>query len=124
MGRKDDLRRQIERAERELSRLEAVPDLDAMADGTILAVVIKFPLGRSYTYVGLKTAQHWYLTGNGPDKATGEQVADWLTGEGRRILTIAEVAQIGLIRDLNPGMYKFVPVCMDSSCSCSGGAHP
>lgn len=126
MGRKDDLRRQIERAEKELSRLEAVPDLDAMRDGTVLVVVITWLGSKPYTYVGLKTARHWYFTGSGPDQATGEQVADWLTSKGRRVLNISVLAEIQVvqepavdlgaallnsIRDLGPvgSMYAFAP---------------
>lgn len=118
MGRKDEIRQQIAKLGRELERLEALPDGDAMANGTVVAVGISYPGGRLYHFVGLKAGGHWYFTGrNAPQQASWDNVMDWLTSGTRRVVAFAELARInvdtsapspvldlgGLLADLQPG---------------------
>lgn len=98
--RKAELERAVaagKRAERELERLTALPDLHSMKDGTVLAVAMKFAGSRQpYVYVGIKEQSRWYFTGNGPNKATCDEAAEWMARSGRRVLDIQILAELSL----------------------------
>jgi len=103
MGRREDLRRQIERAERELAKLDALPDFEELPEGSVVALVVTLGRSRPYTFVGLKTAGKWYLTGHrSPNGATTAELEDWLTTQGRRLvgakhLATVEVQTVGFV---------------------------
>lgn len=97
--KKNQIRREMDRLARELSRLESLPDGDAMPNGTVLAVALRFTGGgRSYQYVGLKVADLWYFTGRGPHRASWDEVAEWLARPQVRIIAIESIAELALVR--------------------------
>lgn len=101
MGKKDDLREKIQILNNELERLESMPDFDAMEDGTVLAVVFqRRASGRTVQIVGLKEAGRWSFTGgrDTPDNATGDHVAEWLTGTGKQVVAVEVLARLELVR--------------------------
>lgn len=94
-SKKEELRREIARRERELEGLEGLPDLDEVADGTVLALFVT--LGRSvpYIYVAYRTRGKYYLTGkSSPNAVTADALAEWLTSSGRRLVAAAVVGSI------------------------------
>jgi hypothetical protein len=100
--RKTDLERQVatgERAKRELERLAALPDLAAMPNGTVVAVVLKYHSSPTpYVYVGLKENERWFFTGRqGPTDVSSEDAAAWLAKSGRRVLALEVIAEISVL---------------------------
>lgn len=93
--KKDELRREIARRERELEKLEGLPDLAALTDGTVAGMAVRLGASQPYTYVGLKTGGRWYLTGKtGPNGVTSDKLAEWLTTGGRELVAFLELAEI------------------------------
>jgi hypothetical protein len=98
----DELARKVqegERAKRKLERLSQLPDLEALADGTVLAATLGFLRGgKPYTYIGYKVEGRWYFTGGStsPNKASSEEVAEWLTRSGRRVLGMVVLAELAV----------------------------
>lgn len=105
-GRKTRLRREISRRERELERLESLPDFDALAIGTVVALFIS--QGRSRILdvcIGYKTryknrGHRWFLTGHNPEGSSSDELADWLTSAGRRLENMTVLAEIGPVPGL------------------------
>lgn len=100
--RKTELERQVaagQRAQRELERLNQLPDMAAMADGTVVAVALKYHSSPSpYVYVGLKSNGRWFFTGRqGPTDVTPDEAAAWLAKSGRRVLAFEVLAEIELV---------------------------
>lgn len=110
MSRKDELRRRIRRAERELARLEALPDFDAMADGTILLAVVGYRGRPALPYVGLKTAGLWSFTESGDFRVyrkNGNEVAEWLTSANvvvTNLMTLAQIEVVNPVVDLGAAL--------------------
>jgi hypothetical protein len=93
--RKAELRAEIARREHELARLDALPDFDALADGTVAALMVTLGRSQPYTFIGFKTRGQWYLTGKrSPNGVTSDELAGWLETGGRRLETWAVVAEI------------------------------
>jgi hypothetical protein len=91
--KREQLRREIARRERELEKLESLPDLSAMADGSIVALFVRHAGSKPYTYVAYLTRGRFYLTGKtSPDGVTAEELADWLTTSGRSLVGTMPVA--------------------------------
>lgn len=94
-SKKAELRREIARRERELEKLETLPDFSAMADGTVAALAVRLGSSNPYTYVGLKTGNRWFLTGKtGPNGVTSDKLAEWLSTGGRELMAFLELAEI------------------------------
>lgn len=102
MGRRDELVREIERAaaeraaaEKELEKLNALPDFAAMADGTVFLTVVRLGGRAPYTYVGFKTKGRFYFTGStGPNGVGVDEVQRWLTRAGRTLVAFQELAVV------------------------------
>jgi hypothetical protein len=151
VGRKEDLRRQIERAEKELAKLNAMPDLDAMNNGTVVVAALAYARSpQPYVYVGLKEGGRWYFTGRGPHKATADEVIDFFATGTRKLMHFDVLGKVEVVRAdvieldatlLNavreyPGgrrvsvgkgeMYvaSLSDTCMIPDCGCIGAAHP
>lgn len=93
--KKDELRREIARRERELEKLENLPDFSAYPEGTVAGMAVRLGSSRPYTYVGLKTGGRWYLTGKtGPNGVTSDKLAEWLSTGGRELVAFLELAEI------------------------------
>lgn len=93
--RKAALRAEIERRERELAKLDNLPDLDALADGTVAAMSITLGRSRPYVFIGYKVRSRWYLTGQrSPNGASSDELAEWLVSGGRRLESFAVLAEI------------------------------
>jgi hypothetical protein len=92
--RKAELRAEIARRERELAKLDALPDFEALVDGTVVA--LSLTLGRRpYVYIGYKARERWYLTGrNSPNGVSSDELAEWLVTSGRRLVSAAVLAEI------------------------------
>ena len=100
--RKAELERAVaagQRAQRELERLNQLPDMAAMADGTVVAVALKYHSSPTpYVYVGLKSNGQWFFTGKqGPTDVSSEEAAAWLAKSGRRVLAFEAIAEINLV---------------------------
>lgn len=142
-GRKAELRREIQRRERELAKLDALPDFEELVDGTVAALMVTLGRSRPYTFVAFKTRSHWYLTGQrSPNGVTSDELAEWLVTGGRRLETIVVLAEIETVTmsvDVDLGSllagartgaaidgtgWQPSDVCMIPGCGCVGRAHP
>lgn len=93
--RKAALREEIDRRERELARLDALPDFEELVDGTVMALMITLGRSQPYTFIGYKTRGMWYLTGTrSPNGVSSDALAEWLVSQGRRLVTAAVLAEI------------------------------
>lgn len=97
-NRKEELRREIARRERELEKLDALPDLTQLADGTVLALFVAHGRSKPYTHVAFLTGGKFYLTGRtSPNGVSVDELANWLTTSGRRLVTAAVVGEISTV---------------------------
>lgn len=96
--KKQNLRDEISRRERELARLEALPDLEDVADGTVMALAITYGWrapSRPYVVIGYKVQGLWNLTGEkSPNGVTSDALAEWLSTAGRTLVSARELALI------------------------------
>jgi hypothetical protein len=103
LDKADVLRFQIEQATRELMSLERVPNPADQIDGTVIRWSQTF--GRSvridgtdkqvYTYVAIKAAGRWYVTGNRHNRT-------FTSGELRERLAQAETTGIDIVTAWTP----------------------
>lgn len=95
--RKAALRREIERKERYLESLEAMPDFDGLADGSIVALTVTYGASRPYPVVAYKGGEGWFLTGaKSPNGITGDELSEWLMSQGRHLRAATVVAEFTL----------------------------
>lgn len=95
--RKEDLRKEIARRERELEKLEALPDFEEVADGSVLGMMITLGRSKPYAFVAYKVRGLWYLTGkNSPNGVSSDALSDWLTTGGRRLELAAALAEFAV----------------------------
>jgi hypothetical protein len=93
--RKADLEREIARKARHLEALRAMPDFGELADGTVLALAVTLGRSKPYTYIGLKAADAWYLTGkNSPNGVSSDDLAEWLMSSGRLLVTAEVMGEV------------------------------
>jgi hypothetical protein len=93
--RKAELRAEIARRERELAKLDALPDFEELADGTVAALYVTLGRSRPYVFIAYKVRDRWYLTGrNSPNGASSDELAEWLVSSGRRLEAAAVLAEI------------------------------
>jgi hypothetical protein len=97
------LRRKIERKERYLETLEAMPEFDALEDGTILALTVTYGRSAPYPVVAYNGGGRWYLTGEkSPNGVTGDELAEWLMSGGRHLRTAEPIATFTIQRVAPP----------------------
>lgn len=104
--RKAELERDIARTENRIARqkrrmaeLDALPDFEVLADGTVVALAVTIARSRAYTYVGFKTGGQWYLTGkNSPNGVSSDDLADWLTSGPHRLDTALVLAELETVQ--------------------------
>lgn len=104
--RKAEIRREIERKARYLESLEAMPDLDALADGTVLGLVVTYGPSRPYPVVAYKAGGTWHLTGErSPNKISSDDLAEWLMSGGRhlRVAQILAEFEVGTVPTIDLG---------------------
>lgn len=95
--RKAALRKEIERKERYLESLEAMPDWDSLADGSIVALTVTYGGSRPYPVVAYKGGEGWFLTGaKSPNGITGDDLSEWLMSQGRHLRSATVVAEFTL----------------------------
>ena len=83
------------RAARELEKLNSLPDLDALVDGTVDALGVTYGRSRPYVVIGYKTRDLWYLTGDkSPNGVSSDALASWLTTSGRNLVMFEVLAEI------------------------------
>jgi hypothetical protein len=88
------LRNRIERKERYLETLEAMPEFDALGDGTILALTVTYGRSAPYPVVAYNGGGKWHLTGEkSPNGVTGDELAEWLMSSGRHLRTAQVIAE-------------------------------
>lgn len=93
--RKAELRAEIARRERELAKLDALPDFGELVDGTVMALNVTLGRSRPYVYIAYKARDRWYLTGErSPNRATSDELAEWLVSQGRRLEAAVVLAEI------------------------------
>jgi hypothetical protein len=93
--RKAELRAEIARRERELAKLDALPDFEALVDGSVVALSVVLGRSRPYVYIAYKARDRWYVTGErSPNRATSDDLAEWLVTQGRRLVSAAVIAEI------------------------------
>lgn len=97
MTRMDELARAVregQRAQREMERLAALPNLEEMENGAVIAATLRYNRGGpSYTYIGYKEQDRWYFTGKqAPSGATSDEAMAWLAKSGRRVLNLVHLA--------------------------------
>lgn len=107
-SRRDVLRREIEAAEIErearvaaaekaLAKLDALPDFEELADGTVVGLMVTYGPSRPYAVIAYKVEGMWHLTGkNSPNKIDSDSLADWLITGGRRLRMVAVLAEFGV----------------------------
>lgn len=114
--RKAALRREVERkrqdiarAERYIESIEAMPDLDELVEGSVVAMTVTYGRSRPYPHVAYKGGGKWYLTGkNAPNGVTGDELSEWLMSGGRHLrmatilaeFTVEPVSQADAMFDL------------------------
>jgi hypothetical protein len=103
--RKDALRRELERDEaalrsrierkaRYLETLEAMPDFDRMADGSIVTMLVTHGRSAPYPTIAYKGGSRWYVTGEkGPNGITGDDLGEWLMTGGRHLRSAQLIAE-------------------------------
>jgi hypothetical protein len=97
--RKAELAQIRDRAAKELAKLDALPDFEELADGSIVAMTITYGPSRPYGVVAYKTGGHWFLTGkNSPNKISSDELAGWLATGGRRLQAATVVAEFTVER--------------------------
>lgn len=104
--RKAEIRREIERKARYLESLEAMPDLDALADGTVLGLVVTYGPSRPYPVVAYKAGGTWHLTGErSPNKISSDDLAEWLMSGGRhlRVAQLLAEFEVGTVPTIDLG---------------------
>lgn len=90
--KKAALRSEIERREKELAKLEALPDLTDLVDGSIVALFVTHGGSKPYTYVAFLSGKKFYLTGStSPNGVNVDGLATWLTTGGRRLVGMLPV---------------------------------
>jgi hypothetical protein len=88
------LRRRIERKERYLETLEAMPEFDLMADGSIVTMTVTYGTSRPYPVVAYNGGGKWFLTGDkSPNGITGDELAEWLMSGGRHLRSAQLIAE-------------------------------
>lgn len=89
------LRRRIERKERYLETLEAMPEFDAMPDGSIVTMTVTYGASRPYPVVAYNGGGgKWYLTGEkSPNGVSGDELAEWLMTGGRHLRSAQLIAE-------------------------------
>jgi hypothetical protein len=93
-SRKAEIRRDIERKARYLESLEAMPDLEELADGTVLGLVVTYGPSRPYPVVAYKVGGTWHLTGErSPNKISSDDLAEWLMSGGRHLRAAQVLAE-------------------------------
>lgn len=154
MGRRDELRREltsahrtiarsqrrIRDAERELEELDALPDFEAMAAGTVLALTVQIRRLHSFApdqpvpVIALKDGRgRWHVTGYSGAMDSGRLV-DWLTEDGRRLIGAMELAVLEQVKvqvvhldqqllDLLQDTPRVSEFCELPNCYCDGDAH-
>lgn len=111
--RKAVLRQEIEKRERELARLEALPDFETLVNGSVVAMFVTYGGSRPYTVIGLKERGSWYLTGErSPNGVSSDALGNWLTSSGRRLTGVEVLAEIqvsgGAVVDLGAVLSEVV----------------
>lgn len=97
-SKKEELRREIARRERELEKLDALPDLTQLTDGTVLALFVAHGRSQPYTYVAYLTGGKFYLTGaTSPNKVSADELAVWLTTSGRKLIGLAVIGEVAVV---------------------------
>lgn len=92
--RKTALRKEIERKARYLESLEAMPDLDELAEGSVVAMTVTYGGSRPYPVVAYKGGGRWHLTGKqSPNGVTGDELAEWLMSQGRHLRSATVLAE-------------------------------
>jgi hypothetical protein len=82
---RESLQKQIERAQAELDRLDALPDEPAGGDVLVIWFTKRFPGGdKDYTYAAVKAENGlWYTTGpRNPKGRTWADLVDWIYEPG------------------------------------------
>lgn len=100
--RREALRAEIAQKEKELAKLEALPDLTALKEGSIVALFVQHGGNDRdpYTYVTYLTRRRFYLTGRtSPNGVDADQLATWLTTGGRRLVGMMPVAILEIGED-------------------------
>lgn len=94
-SKKEELRREIARRERELEKLEALPDFGEAEDGAVLALFVTHGASEPYTYVAYRTVGRFYLTGKtAPNGVSAEALGEWLTSSGRRLVAAVQIGSV------------------------------
>ena len=91
--RKATLRKEIERKERYLESLEAMPDFDLLDEGTILALTVTYGSSTPYPVIAYKGGGKWFATGQrSPNGVSGSELAEWLMSQGRHLRAATAIA--------------------------------
>lgn len=92
--RKNQIRREIERKQKYLDSLDAMPDFNEMAEGSIVALTVTFGTSRPYPMIAYKVDGFWFVTGkSGPAGISSDGLADWLVTQGRKLHAATVVAE-------------------------------
>jgi hypothetical protein len=95
--RKETLRKEIERKARYLEMLEAMPDFEALADGSIVAMTVTYGASNPYPVVAYKRDDKWSVTGSrSPDSVSSDDLSEWLMSQGRHLRSATVIAEFTL----------------------------
>jgi hypothetical protein len=129
MARQDEIVRRIQAAdaervaaEKELEKLNALPDFEAMADGTVFPTVVRLGGRAPYTYVGFKTKGRFYFTGaTGPNGVGVDEVQRWLTRAGRTLVAFQELAVVQVDTSLVGDVFDIAAALADGMRQANAG---
>jgi hypothetical protein len=95
--RKEQLRKEIERKARYLETLEAMPDFEALVDGSIVAMAVTYGGSKPYPVIAYKHGDKWSVTGSrSPNAVSSDDLSEWLMSQGRHLRSAAVVAEFAL----------------------------
>jgi hypothetical protein len=100
--RKEQIRKEIARKERYLETLEAMPDFEALNDGSIVAMAVTYASSKPYAVIAYKHGEKWSVTGSrSPDAVSSDHLSEWLMSQGRHLRSATVVAEFTL-KPVNP----------------------
>jgi hypothetical protein len=115
------LRRKIERKERYLETLEAMPEFDALDEGMILALTVTYGRSAPYPVVAYKGGGKWHLTGEkSPNGVTGDELAEWLMTGGRHLRTAQPIAEF-TVQKVEPPVFDLGEAMLSAMREFPGG---
>lgn len=102
-ARKEQVRKDIARKEQYLETLEAMPDFDAMPDGSVVAMAVTYGRSKPCAVIAYRSAGgKWFLSRPDSPKGVGsDSLCEWLMSESRQLRSATVIGEF-LLEPQNP----------------------